>query len=57
MYVMPKLFKVHANDMMVLIATEAAKQGVTVGEDTEPGLMMRMISWGHRKHPKDCRNR
>ena len=32
----PNLFKVHNNDMIV--AVEAAKEGVTVGEDTVSGL-------------------
>ena len=34
----PNLFKVYINDMVV--AVEATKQGVTVGEDTVPGLML-----------------
>ena len=33
----PNLFKVYINDMIV--AVEAAKQGVTVGEDAVSGLM------------------
>ena len=33
----PNLFKVYINDMIVEV--EAAKQGVTVGEDTVSGLM------------------
>ena len=33
----PNLFKVYINDMIV--AVEAAKQGVTMGEDTVPGLI------------------
>ena len=34
----PNLFKVYINDMIV--AVEAAKQGVTMGEDTVSGLML-----------------
>ena len=50
----PNLFKVHNNDMIV--AVEAAKEGVTVGEAKVSGLMFAIISWGYQKHPKDCRN-
>ena len=50
----PNLFKVHNNDMIV--AVEAAKEGVTVGEDKVSGLMFAIISWGYQTHPKDCRN-
>ena len=50
----PNLFKVHINDMIV--AVEAAKEGVTVGEAKVSGLMFAIISWGYQKHPKDCRN-
>ena len=35
----PNLFKVFINDMILIVAVEAAKQGVTVGEDTMQGLM------------------
>ena len=34
---LPNLFKIYINDLIV--AVEAAKQGVTVGEDTVSGLM------------------
>ena len=36
-YVSPHLFKVYIDD--ILVAVEAAKQGVTVGEDAVSGLM------------------
>ena len=35
----PNLFRVYINDMILIVAVEAAKQGVTVGEDTMSGLM------------------
>ena len=49
----PNLFKVklYINDMIV--AVEAAKQGVTVGE----GTCLRMISWQYQKHQRHCRNK
>ena len=47
--------KVYINDMIV--AVEAAKQGVTVGEGKVSGLMFADISWEYQKHPKDCRNK
>ena len=51
----PNPFKIHVNDLRV--AVEAAKQGVTVGEDTVSGFMFADdFVWGYRKHPKDCRN-
>ena len=34
----PNLFKVHINDMVLMVAVDVAKQGVTVGEDTVSGL-------------------
>ena len=34
----PNLFKVHIDEMIV-VAAEAAKEGVTIGEDTVSGLM------------------
>ena len=51
----PNLFKVYISDMIV--AVEAAKQGVTVGEGKVSGLMFADISWEYQKHPKDCRNK
>ena len=33
----PNLFEVYSNDL--IIAVEAARQGVTIGEDTMSGLM------------------
>ena len=36
----PNIFKVYITDMIVLIAVQAAKQGVTMGEDTVSGLMV-----------------
>ena len=36
----PNLLKVYINDTILIVAVEAAKQGVTVGEDTAvSGLM------------------
>ena len=34
----PNLFKVYIDDMILIVAVDAAKQGVTVGEDTVSGL-------------------
>ena len=52
----PNLFKVYTNDMIV--AVEAANQGVTMGEDTASGLMFADFTWwAYQKHPKGCRNR
>ena len=48
----PNIFKAYVNDMIVAI--EAAKQGVTMGEDTVSGLM---FADDYQNHPKDCRNR
>ena len=39
MYVSPNLLKVYSNDMIV--AVEAAKQGVVVEEDTMSGFMFK----------------
>ena len=49
------LFKVYIND---IVAVEATKQGVTMGEDTWSGLMFADDFVGiYQKHPKDCRNK
>ena len=48
-------FKVYVRDM--IIAVEAAKQGVTMGEDAVSGLMIADGSVGMSETPKDCRNR
>ena len=49
------LFKVYIDDMIV--AVEAAKQGVTMEEDTVSGFMYADDFVGNHKHQKDCRNR
>ena len=36
----PNLFRVYINDMILIVAVEAAKQGVTVREGTVSGLML-----------------
>ena len=35
----PNLFKVYINDMLLIVAPEATKQGVTVREDTVSGII------------------
>ena len=53
----PNLFKVYINDMLLIVALEATKQGVTVGEDTVSGLIFADDFVGYWKHPKECRNK
>ena len=51
----PKLFKICINDLIV--AVEAARQVIMVGEDTVSARCLRMTSWGYQKHLKDSRNK
>ena len=46
---------IYINDLIV--AVEAAKQGVTVRESTVSGSMFAEDSWEYQKHSKDCRNK
>ena len=55
MYVITKFIRSVIND--VAVAVEAAKLGVTVGEDIVWDLCLRMISWEYQKHPKDCKGK
>ena len=50
----PNLFKIFMNDLIA--AVEAARQGVTVGEDTVPGWMFADDFVGISETP-DCRNK
>ena len=46
----PNIFKVHIND--VIVAVKAAKQGVTIGEDTVSGFMFADDFVGISETPK-----
>ena len=51
----PNLFKVYINDMIV--AVEATKQAVTMGEDTVSGLMLADDMVGMSETPEGLQNR
>ena len=51
----PNVFEVYIHDM--IIAVEAARQGVTVGENTVSGFMFADDFVGVSEHRKDCKNK